>query len=186
MVLDTHVGGGDSSIYTMYKGPAFFGTFMIEDPWLGRRAMWLLTFTGAFERHPNLKLALTECPGDWWQLTVDDMDAAYFNFRAGALREFLPKKPSEYVNANVFLGASFMSRREAEHAVAGGYDDRCMWGSDYPHVEGTWMYTENLEDPSITRLSLANAYHGLPEASIRRMAGGNAFACFGLDVEALT
>ena len=169
MVLNTHVGGGESSIYSMYKGPAHIGVFMIEDPWLARRAMWLLTFTGAFERHKNLKLVLTEMPGAWWDLTIRDMDGAYFNYRAGSLREHLPRKPSEYVMSNVFVGASYMSREEAEMAVAGKYEDRFMWGSDYPHVEGTWMYSDDPGDPSITQLSLANTYHGLPGASVRKI-----------------
>jgi predicted TIM-barrel fold metal-dependent hydrolase len=186
MVLNTHLGGGEASLYSSYHSAAWFAAYMIENPWLGRRAMWLLTFTGAFDRHPDLKLAFTELPGAWWKPTVDDMDAAYFNWRAGALRETLRKKPSEYVASNIWMGASFESRAEAEMAVAGGFDDRLMWGSDYPHAEGTWIYTATPDlDPSLTRLSLANTFHGLPEAAARRMSGENAIACFSLDRSAL-
>jgi predicted TIM-barrel fold metal-dependent hydrolase len=185
MVLNTHLGGGETSLYSEYKGPAWFGAFMMENPWLGRRAMWLLTFAGTFDRHPNLKLVVTELPGAWWQLTVQDMDASYYNWRGGGLREFLKKKPSEYVASNIFMGASFQSRQEAEMAVAGGFEDRLMWGSDYPHAEGTWIYAEDPGEPPVTRLSLANTFQGLPESSVRSMAGENAVNCYELDAARL-
>jgi predicted TIM-barrel fold metal-dependent hydrolase len=186
MVLNTHIGGGETSLYSGYKGPAWFGAFMIENPWLGRRAMWLLTFTGTFDRHPDLKVVFTELPGAWWKLTVQDMDAAYFNWRAGALRESLKRKPSEYADANLWMGASFQSREEAEMAVEGAFASRLMWGSDYPHAEGTWIYSEHPdEDPSLTRLSLANTFHDLPDPAVRAMTGENAIACYDLDADAL-
>jgi len=67
------------------------------------------------------------------------------------------------------MGASFQSRQEAEMAVMGGFDDRLMWGSDYPHAEGTWTFQEDQADPPLTRLSMANTFHGLPESSVRKM-----------------
>ena len=70
-------------------------------------------------------------------------------------------------------------------AVVSGFDDRLMWGSDYPHPEGTWLYTENPDDPSLTRLSLANTFHDLPESPVRKMIGQNAIACYGLDTQKL-
>ena len=179
MVLNTHIGGGEMSIVAGYTGVPAMAAYMIESPWLGRRAMWLLTFSGVFDRHPNLKLVLTELPGTWWELTVSDMDGAYFNHRAGLIRETLPKKPSEYVASNIFMGASFQSRQEAEMAVDGGFDDKLMWGSDYPHAEGTWIFTEDLDDPSLTKLSLANTFHGLPSRRCARCAARTRSACTG-------
>jgi predicted TIM-barrel fold metal-dependent hydrolase len=181
MVLDTHIGGGEQSLYSGFKPPAFSPVFMMEDPWLGRRGIWQLIFAGAFDRHPKLKLVLTELPGSWWDLTVRDMDAIYVNPMTRRVREYIKKKPSEYMASNVFMGASFQSRQEAEMAVVYGFDSRFMWGSDYPHPEGTWLYTENPDDPSLTRLSLANTFHDLPESPVRRMIGQNAIGCYGLD-----
>jgi predicted TIM-barrel fold metal-dependent hydrolase len=186
MVLDTHIGGGEQSLYAGFKSPVFSPVFMMENPWLGRRGIWQLIFSGVFDRHPDLKLVLTELPGTWWDVTVRDMDAVFVNPMTRRVREFLARKPSEYMATNVFMGASFQSRQEAEMAIMAGHDARFMWGSDYPHPEGTWMYTEHPDtDPSLTRLSLANTFHDLPEAAIRRMTGENAITCFGLDAAAL-
>ena len=101
-------------------------------------------------------------------------------------RESLKRKPSEYANSNMWMGASFQSREEAEMAVEGAFATRLMWGSDYPHAEGTWIYSEHPdEDPSLTRLSLANTFHDLPDPAVRAMTGENAIACYDLDADAL-
>ena len=65
-----------------------------------------------------------------------------------------PRRPSEYAATNVWMGNSFQSRQEAEAAIAIGREDRFMWGSDYPHPEGTYIYTddESRRDPRMTRL----------------------------------
>jgi predicted TIM-barrel fold metal-dependent hydrolase len=51
-----------------------------------------------------------------------------------------------------------------------------MWGSDFPHPEGTWPET---------RAQLHETFHGLPEAEIAAMLGGNAASFYNLDVEKL-
>ena len=51
-----------------------------------------------------------------------------------------------------------------------------MWGSDYPHPEGTWPFTESHRCDSL---------RGLPEADIAAILGGNAVRFHGFDAEAL-
>jgi predicted TIM-barrel fold metal-dependent hydrolase len=185
MVLNTHVGS-TADLEPNYVGAGVQAIRYMEQNWLGRRALWLLTFTGAFDRHPNLKLAITELPGAWWAHTVREMDAAFYNPIAGdTIRAFLEKAPSEYAATNLFMGASYQSRQEALSAVADGFEDRLMWGSDYPHIEGTWRYPEGDEVTPVTRLAIANTFYGLDEPAIRKMLGQNAIDCYGLDGDAL-
>jgi hypothetical protein len=68
-----------------------------------------------------------------------------------------------------------MPRREAElrHQTGLGC---LMWGSDYPHPEGTWPYT---------REQMVETFAGLPEAEIAAMLGGNAAAFYGFDAARL-
>ena len=47
-----------------------------------------------------------------------------------------------------------------------------MWGTDYPHPEGTWP---------ITRKMMVETFHGLPEDEIEAMFGGNAAEFYGFD-----
>ena len=42
-----------------------------------RRAVWWLIFAGVFERHPGLKLVITETPGNWFPPTATELDALH-------------------------------------------------------------------------------------------------------------
>jgi hypothetical protein len=89
--------------------------------------------------------------------------------------------------SNVWLGNSFQSRQEAEAAIAIERADRFMWGSDYPHAEGTFSYPESPDEVPTTRLSLASTYHDLPLDQVRELLGQNAVAAYPrLDADALT
>jgi predicted TIM-barrel fold metal-dependent hydrolase len=185
MVLNTHVGS-TVDLEPGYLGAGAQGIRFVEQNWLGRRAMWLLTFTGAFDRHPGLKLVITELPGSWFASTVREMEAAFFNpIATGDLRAHLEHPPSYYAENNLFMGASYQSRQEACMAVDEEFAGHLMWGSDYPHIEGTWRYPETSDEPPTTRLSLANTFHGLPETAVRQMCGDNAIRLYGLDRDAL-
>ena len=52
----------------------------------------------------------------------------------------ISKLPSEYFGTNIFIGASTMSKEEIRRRHVIGCDVM-MWGTDYPHPEGTWPHT---------------------------------------------
>jgi predicted TIM-barrel fold metal-dependent hydrolase len=52
-----------------------------------------------------------------------------------------------------------------------------MWGSDYPHIEGTWPNTMD---------ALRATFGDYPEEEIRSILGGNAMKVYGFDSEQLT
>ena len=54
-------------------------------------------------------------------------------------RHLAPRLPSEYWASNCYLGASFPAPFELALRDQIGLD-RLMWGSDYPHGEGTWPH----------------------------------------------
>jgi hypothetical protein len=88
----------------------------------------------------------------------------------------LERPPSEYFMSNCFIGASFMSNADAREAIAQGYEDRYMWGSDFPHIEGTYPWS---------RQSLRMALEGIDPAVGRKLVGSTLVEVFGLDREAL-
>ena len=98
----------------------------------------------------------------------------------------MPKPPSEYCADNVFVGASFLAPFEAERAVREGYASQLMWGSDYPHIESTWQFSDDADAVPVTRLALRNTFHTIPEPETRAILGGNAIRVFGLDARELT
>jgi predicted TIM-barrel fold metal-dependent hydrolase len=188
MPLTTHSGAGDPAVFT---GPELVALVSTESGgWFSRRAVHLLIFAGVFERHPNLRLVLTEQPGEWWPYTCVELDSVHMTTTQGnaPLLEQVPQRPSDYMHRNVFIGASFLSRAEASAAIRDGYADRIMWGSDYPHVESTFQYpgTDDFaSQTSIGKLALRFTFAGLPEGDVRAMLGLNAAKVYGLDVDAL-
>jgi predicted TIM-barrel fold metal-dependent hydrolase len=149
--------------------------------WPSRRGLHRMLFSGVFERYPNIKLVLTEQAGGWWQYAMHEMDSSYLDSYT-ALKDFLPMKPSEYCARNVFVGASFISVAEAREAVDQGYSDNVMWGSDYPHPEGTWAR----DDEGRTRKHLRWAFSDLPADRVQAMLSTNAARVYGFDLDALT
>jgi predicted TIM-barrel fold metal-dependent hydrolase len=186
LALCTHVGAASPG---RASGPESLALTSIEDGgYFARRAIWWMAFGGVFERFPDLTLVITESPGDWWPYTMTELDSAWLAMAElnPALREQVPRLPSEYCAQNVFVGASFLASFEAERAVRERYSSQLMWGSDYPHIESTWQYTDDETDEPVTRLALRNTFAGLPATDTRAVIGQTAIRVFGLDQTELT
>ena len=181
--LNTHVGGAGGDIEFLGKHSQAM-LFLERSGWLSRRALPRLLFSGVFERHPRLNMVLTEQNGEWWTATMREYDSVYLSHR-WQLKDQMPHPPSEYCHSQVFIGGSYMAPFEARMAVEDGYWENVMWGSDYPHAEGTYQFREDPGQPNITRMALRNTFAGMrPEHTIG-MLGENAIRCFDLDRAAL-
>ena len=151
MTLATHVGVASPG--RGLRAPKSLALTSIEDGgYFARRAIWWMIFGGVFERHPDLHLVITESPGEWWTHTMVELDSTWLSQADwnATLREQVPRRPSEYCESNVFVGASFLAPFEAARAVEEGYASQLLWGSDYPHIEGTWQYAADDDAEPIT------------------------------------
>jgi predicted TIM-barrel fold metal-dependent hydrolase len=137
-----------------------------------RRPMWQMMFGGVFDRHPDLKLLLTEIRLDWIPATLRHLDAVYEQHR-----DTLPakRKPSEYWATNCLAGASFIHRAEVEMRHEIGVETM-LFGRDFPHPEGTWPNTDDF---------LRLAFAGVPDDEARLILGENAIRFLDLDREPL-
>jgi predicted TIM-barrel fold metal-dependent hydrolase len=159
--------------------PGAMGIYISEVVWWSSRPLTFLIWGGVFERFPRLKVAITESTAIWVPEYLALLDQRYsdthYSHKLGDYRSHLSLKPSEYFARNVMLGASCMPRREAElrHEIGLG---NIMWGSDFPHPEGSWP---------CTRQQLTETFHGLPADEIAAMLGGNAARFYGFDTAKL-
>ncbi len=164
------------------SGPPDYGDFpfspilyVCEAPWFAHRPLTFVMWSGVFERHPRLKWVMTEQGAAWipGQLRQWDrlLDRPMFKHLGGELK----LKPSEYWARQCFVGASMLTRDECELRHRIGVET-IMWGSDYPHPEGTWPHTKE---------RLHETFDGVPEAEVRAMLGENAARVYGFDPEAL-
>ena len=137
-----------------------------------RRPMWQLMLGGVFDRHPDLKLLLTEIRADWIPATLHHLDAVH-----EANRDDLPtqRRPSEYWASNCLAGASFIHKAEVEMRHEIGVDT-VAFGRDFPHPEGTWPHTADW---------LHDAFADVPEDELRAMLGENMIRFLDLDRERL-
>jgi predicted TIM-barrel fold metal-dependent hydrolase len=177
-----------------------------EFHWYGNRGLAHLILGGVFERYPGLKYVLTEQRVDFAPMMVKHLDSLYDNIaasnelprddlRGGILTQSpilfnegppilsvdptdadsLPKRPSEYWRDHCYLSGSFLAPFEIalRHEVGLG---NLMWGSDYPHSEGTFPDT---------MVSLRHTFAGIPTDEARQILGENAIGVYHLDREEL-
>ncbi len=164
------VGGTDLDLLQALVGGIFNIEFFADVK--ARRALGQLLLTGVFDRHPGLKVAMTEQRADWLPTTMRYFDAVYEENR-GTLAAKRP--PHEYWATNCILGLSFIHRAEVQMRDEIGTES-IAFGRDYPHAEGTWPNTREF---------LRAAFSGVPERDLRLMLGGNAVRFFSLDSIAL-
>jgi predicted TIM-barrel fold metal-dependent hydrolase len=159
--LTTGILGADVSIDQFPKdSPVRLG---ITAP---RRVIWQLILGGVLDRHPSLKVALTEMRADWIPATLAVLEE-YFEENGWRL----PKSPREYWDQHFYVTPS--SPRPYEIALRGQIGlTKMMFGMDYPHVESTWP---------TTREWIRHAFAGVPEQEARLVLGENAIECYGLD-----
>jgi predicted TIM-barrel fold metal-dependent hydrolase len=187
-VSDGYVGVADE---IDYGGAESYALRMVETgTFFSHRAVWWLIYGGVFERFPGLKLVITETPGSWFPSLEAELDAGWNMFSTqpelnAAFYEKVPRPPSEYMRQNVYLGASFASPYEAQQAVEHGISSQFLWGSDHPHVEGTYLHHRDADMPSVTRLALRNTFCDVAPDEIRTMVGGAAAEAYGLDLAEL-
>ncbi|MEZ4334339.1 MAG: amidohydrolase family protein [Myxococcota bacterium] len=174
LALPIHTHGGEGLETGNFPGAT--SIFFTEVCWFAHRLFWHLLWSGALERHPRLRLVFTEQFADWIPDLLRRLDLQYAGAVSSAtLTEGLTMKPSDYWARQCSVGASFMTRAECDMRHAIGVPT-ILWGSDFPHEEGTWP---------ATAAALHATFDGVPEAELRAMLGANAIALYGFDPSAL-
>jgi len=177
--ITNHSGGTGIPDFGRY--PATTLMFAMETAFFANRTLWHMVLSGVFERFPRLVLVMTEQGSAWVPETLMRMDGLHAQMAAGRIGELraadvsLPMKPSEYFQRNCFVGASFPTPREAASFTRIGLD-RVMWGSDYPHDEGT---------PPYSREALRRSFSSWAEDDMRKILGATAARVYGFDLDAL-
>lgn len=177
LVVNIHSGGSSKDIL---PGPGLVPIYATEAWWWAARPLWIMIWSGVFDRHPGLRFAVTE-DGAWWLPDlVERMDEKWVgghNTRkfGNLFREATERRPSEYLGTNVFLGASTPSRHEIATRARVGVRT-LLWGNDFPHPEGTWPHT---------RASIHDVFHDVPQPETAQLLGLTAAEVYRFDVDKL-
>jgi predicted TIM-barrel fold metal-dependent hydrolase len=178
--VNVHSGTGNPD-YGPY--PTSMLLYINEVSFYSQRPLVQMMLSGVFERFPRLKLVITEAGCAWVPPLLERLDQTLASIRdtgsTGEIRygseHILPRSATEYFHQNVWMGVSQPGPADVEARKLIGAD-RWMWGSDYPHDEGTHPYT---------REHLRSRFSALEPDELRRLLAGNAADLYGFDLDAL-
>lgn len=152
--------------------PSATAMFISEVDMWAHRPFAALVWSGVFERYPKLKFVFTETGCAWILEALRVLEFKSQNPLFAHFKKGLSMSPSEYFQQNCYIGASFLPKHEIHKRHEIGLD-KLMWGSDYPHMEGTWPNTMPY---------MRDTFAGIPEDEVRSMLGLQAAKVFDFDM----
>ena len=173
LVLSLHSFSGSEDTYPEDWGTAegtggalaFMAFSLIE----GMNPLTLLISAGVLERHERLKFVIVECDAGWlaWLLGVLDQQAAKKHMW---IRPRLKMLPSEYFRRQGHV--TFSDDPVALNNLKLTGADHLMWGSDYPHDEGTFPHSQAV---------IERIFRDVPEGDKQKIIRGNAVRLYGFE-----
>jgi predicted TIM-barrel fold metal-dependent hydrolase len=118
-------------------------------------AVGALICHGALSRFPQLKVAVIENGSSWVEPLIKNFKDIYKKMPQDFLED-----PVEVMKRNIYISPFWEEDLPALAELIG--EDHVLFGSDFPHPEG-------LADP----MSYVDELSGVPEATVRKIMGGN-------------
>jgi predicted TIM-barrel fold metal-dependent hydrolase len=178
--VNVHGGTGAPS-YGTY--PVSMLLYINEVGFYSQRPLVQFLLSGVFERFPRLKFVITETGSAWVPGLLKQLDTISARIRdTGATGEIrynrdiiLPLLPTEYFRRQCYMGISQPQPEDAAVLDLYGHA-HFMWGSDYPHDEGTYPFT---------REHLRQVFSDRTETVMHDLLTNNAAKLYDFDVAAL-
>ena len=155
----------------------------LEIPFYSQRPLAYMILGGVFERFPKLKFVLTEAGCAWVPSVLENLDGLMAMLRTGGTGEMrfdgelVPAKcATEYFQQNCYVGMSQPRPADIRAALGPVGIDKVLWGSDYPHEEGTQPFT---------REHLRQVMGHLEPEQIQQILAANTAKLYSFDLEAL-
>jgi predicted TIM-barrel fold metal-dependent hydrolase len=166
--VSLHVGI-DEPFHVKYKRLGSTKAFVDGKICSSERAMSDLIWGAIPQQYPKLRFVLAECGIGWIASVLRSMDHWWEDHR----RWMQPKLDE---SATFYFQRQFWATFEDDRAgiLTRGLIgiDRLMWGSDYPHTEGTFPHSQE---------QIVKDFLGVPESEVHQMVAGNAARLYGVD-----
>jgi predicted TIM-barrel fold metal-dependent hydrolase len=132
------------------------------------RAMADLIWGAVPQRYPKLRFVIVEGGIGWIASLLGFMDHWWHDHHRW-MEPKLDEAPSTYFKRQFW--ATFEDDRAGILTRELIGVDRLMWGSDYPHTEGTFPYSQE---------QIMKDFMGVPEGEVHQMVAGNAARLYSL------
>jgi predicted TIM-barrel fold metal-dependent hydrolase len=106
-----------------------------------------ILFGGAPERYPTLKFVMGECGIGWLPYAIERLDYEWED----QFQDIVPRRPSEYWRRQFF--ATFQIDRTGLANLDRIGAETVMWGSDFPHPDGTWPDSRAILAPQLEEIT---------------------------------
>ena len=165
--ISFHLKGGSWSNLSYRMGRWQSAAFASILPLQLDEPLATMTFSGALERHPGLKLVLAESGLGWLPYFLSRMDLEWRALKDKL--DYAPSTPpSELFHRQVM--ATFEEDELAAQVLPMIGADSCMWASDYPHTDSTFPRSQE---------AVAESLGPLPEADRRKITATNCAGLYG-------
>ena len=180
MPVVMHQGTGHSMYF--YRGPGAGVANLLATQSMAPRTAALMATSGVLAHHPYLHVVFVEYNVGWLAWTMQTIDfytesfARYGETSAGKkwINPELPEPPSAYLRRQVH--ATFQDDPVGIHNLPLTGSASLIWGSDYPHEEGTYPHSRQ----TVARLST-----GLDEETASLVFRDTAARLFRFDPDVL-
>jgi predicted TIM-barrel fold metal-dependent hydrolase len=145
LVLSMHIGTSGSLVRTAPEA-----SFDVSISLCGLNAMSALadmTFSGILERHPNVKIALSEGGSGWAAYLVERMD---YTWERSRLVKDRTMPPSQLFKRHFWT--CFISDQTAIDARYSVGVDKLMWEGDFPHNDSQYPNSRILLEKALTEV----------------------------------
>ena len=139
MVLTVHTGPPVGQDPIHHHGPGAGTMNYLYACYGGMDMAASMSASGVLDKRPGLRLLISEAGASWLPFIGDRLDEA-FRQHAEFVRDELSRLPSEILRDQVY--ASFQHDPTAVLTVSKMGYRNVMFGSDYPHLEGTFGHTQ--------------------------------------------
>jgi predicted TIM-barrel fold metal-dependent hydrolase len=140
MVVGVHIGT-DAHGTRKYRNPGGALLNYLDTTFGGQKAAAQFVAGGALERHPDLRVLISEGGATWVPFVGDRLNEAH---RQHAMFDDgrLTRAPKDYLMRQVY--ASFQHDETAVPTMTSMGYNNVMFGTDYPHIEGTYPHTQKV------------------------------------------
>ncbi|MBJ19396.1 MAG: amidohydrolase family protein [bacterium] len=170
-----HQGTGHDMLF--YRGPGAAVSNLVATQSMAPRTAVLLSTSSVLAAHPGLHFIFVETNASWlpWAMSTADFYHESFQEYDGWVWPDLPEKPSFYMTRQIH--GTFQYDPFVVDSLSRTGVEPVLWGSDFPHAEGTFPHSRD---------SVTEQLAGVEIASAAAIAGGTAAKLFRFDPEVLT